>query len=327
MPESARRAANRGKYSDFARASATRADGRAHTHRYIRRWPAPPAPRRPSSSPTTRHSSATDSRRRSSRRATASIDDHAAPRNCWRASGPTSRSIDLLVLDLRLPHSPGVDLVARDCASSTQDACRSSSSAARSPAPTKCATLAALGVAGYINEYSAAQHILPSLAPHLFPDNFNRRSSPRMVLGIPVQYRFGNSIAAALTLNLSHGGVAIRTTSPARGGHARAGALPAARRRSATSTPRAAWPGATGASAWASSSRRSTPASPDAHRHLRRRALLLEPQSLESRHGAFARRQILWRFWPASWRSCSRTDSSSRPSSRSSRSARRASIS
>ncbi len=74
--------------------------------------------------------------------------------------------------------------------------------------------LAALGVAGYVNEYSAVQHILPSLAPHLFPDNFNRRSSPRVVLGIPIQYRFGNTIAAALTLNLSHGGIAIRTTSP-----------------------------------------------------------------------------------------------------------------
>src|SRR5262249_19875792 len=74
--------------------------------------------------------------------------------------------------------------------------------------------LASLGVSGYVNEYSAVQHILPSLAPHLFPDNFNRRSSPRVVLGIPIQYRFGNTIAAALTLNLSHGGIAIRTTSP-----------------------------------------------------------------------------------------------------------------
>ena len=74
--------------------------------------------------------------------------------------------------------------------------------------------LAALGVAGYVNEYSAVQHILPSLAPHLFPDNFNRRGSPRVVLGIPVAYRFGNTIAAALTLNLSKGGVAIRTMSP-----------------------------------------------------------------------------------------------------------------
>jgi uncharacterized protein (TIGR02266 family) len=74
--------------------------------------------------------------------------------------------------------------------------------------------LAALGVSGYVNEYSAVQHILPSLAPHLFPDNFNRRSSPRVVLGIPAAYRFGNTIAAALTLNLSKGGLAIRTMSP-----------------------------------------------------------------------------------------------------------------
>jgi uncharacterized protein (TIGR02266 family) len=38
------------------------------------------------------------------------------------------------------------------------------------------------------------------------------------VLGIPIQYRFGNTIAAALTLNLSHGGIAIRTTSPLENG-------------------------------------------------------------------------------------------------------------
>ena len=34
------------------------------------------------------------------------------------------------------------------------------------------------------------------------------------MLGIPVAYRFGNTIAAALTLNLSKGGIAIRTMSP-----------------------------------------------------------------------------------------------------------------
>jgi uncharacterized protein (TIGR02266 family) len=74
--------------------------------------------------------------------------------------------------------------------------------------------LAALGVAGYVNEYAGAQHILPALAPHLFPENFNRRGSPRVTIGIPVSYRFGNTIAAALTLNLGKGGVAIRTMSP-----------------------------------------------------------------------------------------------------------------
>ena len=45
--------------------------------------------------------------------------------------------------------------------------------------------LAALGVGGYINEYSAAQHILPSIAPHLFPDNFNRREQPARRHGHP----------------------------------------------------------------------------------------------------------------------------------------------
>ena len=43
-------------------------------------------------------------------------------------------------------------------------------------------------MAGYVNEYRAVLHILPSLAPHLFPDNFNGRISPRVVLGIPIQF-------------------------------------------------------------------------------------------------------------------------------------------
>ena len=76
--------------------------------------------------------------------------------------------------------------------------------------------LAALGVAGYLNEYIAVEHILPSMAPHLFPDTFNRRDNPRVVMGIPVSYRVGKTIAAALALNLSGGGVAIRTTQAAR---------------------------------------------------------------------------------------------------------------
>jgi uncharacterized protein (TIGR02266 family) len=40
------------------------------------------------------------------------------------------------------------------------------------------------------------------------------------VLGIPVAYRFGNTIATSLTLNISHGGLAIRTTSPLEAGAA-----------------------------------------------------------------------------------------------------------
>jgi uncharacterized protein (TIGR02266 family) len=121
--------------------------------------------------------------------------------------------IDLLVLDLQLPNAPGVDLVRsiRKLDHGRLPILILSGTIARAD---EVRDLATLGIAGYVNEYSAPQHILPSLAPHLFPDKFNRRSSPRVVLGIPVQYRFGNTIAAALALNLSHGGIAIRTTSP-----------------------------------------------------------------------------------------------------------------
>src|SRR3954468_24358678 len=125
--------------------------------------------------------------------------------------------IDLVVLDLRLPHAPGVDLV-RSIRKLDEGRLPLLIFSGTIASADEVRELAALGVAGYVNEYSAVQHILPSLAPHLFPDNFNRRSSPRVVLGIPIQYRFGNTIAAALTLNLSHGGIAIRTTSPLDGG-------------------------------------------------------------------------------------------------------------
>jgi len=122
-------------------------------------------------------------------------------------------SFDLIVLDLRLPNAQGIDLVRalRELDLGRVPILVFSGTIANAD---EVRALAALGVSGYVNEYSAAHNIVPSLAPHLFPDNFNRRSGPRVVLGIPVQYRFGNTIAAALTLNLSRGGIAIRTTSP-----------------------------------------------------------------------------------------------------------------
>ena len=122
--------------------------------------------------------------------------------------------IDLVVVDLHLPNGGGVEVVR---------ALRNVERGRHVPVLVFSGTiasaeevreLAALGVAGYVNEYSAVQHILPALAPHLFPDNFNRRGSPRVVLGIPVSYRFDNTIAAALTLNISKGGLAVRTMSP-----------------------------------------------------------------------------------------------------------------
>jgi uncharacterized protein (TIGR02266 family) len=127
--------------------------------------------------------------------------------------------IDLLLLDLRLPSTAGAELVRaiRRIDEGRLPILVFSGTIATAE---EVRDLAALGVAGYVNEYSAAQHILPSLAPHLFPDNFNRRASPRVVLGAPVSYRFGTTIAAALTLNLSRCGIAIRTTSPLDNGSA-----------------------------------------------------------------------------------------------------------
>jgi uncharacterized protein (TIGR02266 family) len=125
----------------------------------------------------------------------------------------TSNPVDLVLLDLRLPQGRGVELLRnlRKLEGQQPPVVVFSGTIASA---LEVKELGTLGVSGYINEYTSVQHIVPSLTPHLFPDNFNRRTSPRAVLGIPVAYRFGNTIAAALTLNVSRGGLAIRTTSP-----------------------------------------------------------------------------------------------------------------
>jgi uncharacterized protein (TIGR02266 family) len=121
--------------------------------------------------------------------------------------------IDLIVVDLRLPQANGVNIVRalRTIDSKRPPIVVFSGTIANAG---EVRELAALNVGGYVNEYAALQHIMPSLAPHLFPGDFNRRSGPRVVLGIPIAYRFGNTIAAAVTLNISRGGVAVRTTNP-----------------------------------------------------------------------------------------------------------------
>lgn len=121
--------------------------------------------------------------------------------------------IDLVVLDLRMPQAQGVAVVRalRGIQGFRAPIVVFSGTIANAQ---EVRELAALGVAGYINEYSAVQHIMPALAPHVFPDKYNRRASPRVILGISVSYRVGNSIGAALTLNVSNGGLAVRTTSP-----------------------------------------------------------------------------------------------------------------
>jgi two-component system chemotaxis response regulator CheY len=121
--------------------------------------------------------------------------------------------VDLVVVDLRLPALQGTALVKalRGIAGFTAPIVVFSGTIANAD---EVRELSLLGVAGYINEYSAVQHIVPALSPHLFPDQFNRRTSPRVVVGLSVTYRVANSIAVALTLNISRGGLAVRTTSP-----------------------------------------------------------------------------------------------------------------
>ncbi len=122
-------------------------------------------------------------------------------------------SLDLLVVNLRLPHASGVELVRsiRRLDNGRLPIVIFSGTISNAE---QVRELASLGIAGYVNEYSAPPHILPSLAPHLFPDNFNRRSSPRVTVTIPVAYRFGDTIATAVTVNVGKGGVSIRTMNP-----------------------------------------------------------------------------------------------------------------
>lgn len=121
--------------------------------------------------------------------------------------------VDLLVLDLHLPNGHGLELVRaiRRLERPPEAIVVFSGTIAKEQ---EVRALAELGVGGYINEYATAQHIVPSLAPHLSADRHNRRSSPRALVSVSATYRFGNTIASALTLNISTGGVAVRTTTP-----------------------------------------------------------------------------------------------------------------
>lgn len=121
--------------------------------------------------------------------------------------------IDLIVLNLRLVPPPPIDLIR---AIRESGACRlpilvfsGSITSAQ-----EIRQLARLGVAGYVNEHSGIRNIVPSLAPHLFPDSFNRRSSRRVALSIPVACRVDDTITAARTLDLGKGGLGVWTMTP-----------------------------------------------------------------------------------------------------------------
>jgi uncharacterized protein (TIGR02266 family) len=120
--------------------------------------------------------------------------------------------VDLLLLDLRLASGDGVSLIRRTRAQYGVLPIVIFSGSVGSADEVRA--LAASGITGYVNEHSTTRQILPALAPHLYPDSFNRRSSPRVVLSIPISYRFETSIAGALAVNVGKGGLAIGTMSP-----------------------------------------------------------------------------------------------------------------
>jgi len=134
------------------------------------------------------------------------------------AVGDASRPISLAVVDASLAADAGAfvgELKARSGRNVPVVVFAGSlSSGAEVP------RLLASGVSGYLNEHAATAQLVPALAPHLFPDSFDRRSSARVALGIPVSYRAGQTIAGALTLNIGKGGVGIRTMSPLAAGSA-----------------------------------------------------------------------------------------------------------
>jgi uncharacterized protein (TIGR02266 family) len=121
--------------------------------------------------------------------------------------------LDLIVLDLHMPHSSGVELVKRirKLDGGKLPILLFSGSVT---SVDEVRELASLGVSGYLNEYIASDHILPSIAPHLFPGTFHKRQHPRVVMGIPVSYRIGKTITAALAMDVSGGGMSIRTSRP-----------------------------------------------------------------------------------------------------------------
>jgi uncharacterized protein (TIGR02266 family) len=133
-------------------------------------------------------------------------------REAERAIMDRSRPVSLALIDLRLSAN-GVAL-ARNLRQAGGGQIPLVVFAGSVESASQIQALLALNVGGYINEHAMSPQILPALAPHLFPDNFNRRMSPRIAIGVPVSYRAGDSIAGATTLDVGKGGLAIRTMTP-----------------------------------------------------------------------------------------------------------------
>jgi len=128
---------------------------------------------------------------------------------CVRGAGTR---LDLLVIDLQLPGAKGLDLLRtiRDGGCQAPMLIFSGTIAHAK----NVRELAPYQVSGFINEYTTPTHILSALAPHLFPDSFNRRASPRVALSVTVSMRVDNVIASAVSANVSKGGLQLRTMTP-----------------------------------------------------------------------------------------------------------------
>lgn len=135
-----------------------------------------------------------------------------SPAAAVAAAGDTATPVSLALVDLALAED-GVALV-RALRQSAGRALPVVVFAGSVTTASQIPLLLSLNVGGYVNEHAATSQILPALAPHLFPDNFNRRTSPRIALGVPVSYRAGQTIAGAVTLDVGKGGLAIRTMNP-----------------------------------------------------------------------------------------------------------------
>jgi uncharacterized protein (TIGR02266 family) len=128
---------------------------------------------------------------------------------CLRGAGPR---LDLLVIDLQLPGGKGMDLLKTIREGGCQAPMLIFSGTI--PHARNVRELAPYQVSGFINEYTTPTHILSALAPHLFPDSFNRRASPRVALSVTVSLRVDNVIASAVSANVSKGGLQLRTMTP-----------------------------------------------------------------------------------------------------------------
>jgi uncharacterized protein (TIGR02266 family) len=129
-----------------------------------------------------------------------------------RAAGDRSAAVSLALVDLSIA-ADGVAFVRalREAAGRPIPIVVFAGSV---PSAGAAAELAAVPVSGYLNESAGLAAILPALAPHLFPDNFNRRTGPRITLAVPVSFQAGSALTAGTSLNVGTGGLGVRTMDP-----------------------------------------------------------------------------------------------------------------